>query len=105
MTRLTREIEKKLAMFDQVCHRIRVANVGQLDLNSVANVDYVEKVAAVFRNQAVYQRHFRAQTHQAPRQMGTDKPDSPCYENVGSGEAVVIRRHRRIVGCDQKDFL
>jgi len=65
----------------------------------------IEKVAAVLWNHAVGERNFGAKTNEPTGQMGSDEADSPGYENVGAGETVVIRRHRVIVGRDQKDFL
>src|SRR5579864_6163004 len=97
MTGLTGQIEEKLATLDQGGHRLYVADVGQIDLNSIPNVVDVEEIPAVLRNKAVHEGNVGAQTDQAAGQVRPDKAESPGDEDVGAGETIVIRRHRAIV--------
>src|SRR5438132_3448611 len=97
MTGLPREIEKKLPFSDERGHRGRIANIGKIDSYAVANVMNIEGIAAVFRNEAVDQRHFRAELDQAARQGRADKAEAARNQNVRAGENVWIPSHQGIV--------
>src|SRR6266550_632417 len=93
MAGLAGEIKKKLALLDQGRHRGGVANVSKIDSHSIADVVNIEKIAAVFRDQAVHQRHLCAELDQVPGEGGTDETKASGNENVGTGKNVRIPGH------------
>src|ERR1051325_9807635 len=53
----------------------------------------IEKIAAVFGNQAVHQGHPGTQADQTTGKRGSDKAESPSNENLGIEEDLLIERH------------
>ena len=102
---MTCEIEKKLPSSDQRRHRGRVANIRKIDSHAVADVVNIEKMTAVFRDEAVDQRHFGAEIDQAAGEGGSDEAQAAGNQNVRPDENVWIPSHQGIVGRMQKDFL
>jgi hypothetical protein len=86
MARLPGEIEKEIPPLHQPRHRVRVANVGDIDRDLVPDIVNVEGVASIFRDQAVDERHPGAQPYEAPRQGGADKPESTRNQDVAAGK-------------------
>jgi hypothetical protein len=105
MTGLAGEVEKIMTVFDQGRHRGRIAYVSKIDRHPVADVIYIKKVAAIFRDQAVNERDLRLKVDKAPRQGRADEAQPARDENVRPDKNVVVPRHRRILGRGQKDFL
>src|SRR5229473_7987202 len=98
MTRLAREVKKKLAFLDKRRHCSGVANIGKIDSHPIANVVDIKKVPAVFRDQTVYEGHLRADLDQAPSQGRADETQPSGDENIRTGKDVRIPSHGEIVG-------
>src|SRR5256885_4870995 len=97
MTGLPGEIEEKLPVFDKRRHRSRIAYIGKIDSHSVPDVMNIEKITAIFGNQAVHQSDLGPRLHEFACECGTDKSEPPCHEDIGATKNLTVR-HARIVG-------
>jgi hypothetical protein len=80
------------------CRRLcGVANIGDVDLDAVANAFDVIKVSAVIRDQAVHDGDVGAEFHEAMRQFDPIKPRPPVIRtrapsNLFSRAAPIVAR-------------
>src|SRR5262249_39152503 len=84
MAGLAGEIEKKLAFPNERRDRGRITNIGKIDNHPVADVVDVEKVAAIFRDQAIHESDSCAELDQAPGQGRADESQPSSDKDIGS---------------------
>src|SRR6266851_1093878 len=73
MARLGREVEQKIPTREQVPHDMTTADVGNIDLHPITDIDDVGWIAAIFGDHTVDYHNFCAKLHEAPCQCGADK--------------------------------
>ena len=69
MTGLPSEVEQVILVLDEVPQAVGIADIRDIHLEAIPDWFDVVKVPAVIRNQAVYDRNFRAELDQAKREV------------------------------------
>ena len=92
VARLPGEVEEVIFSLHQVPQAMAVANIGDVDLDAVANVFDVIKIAAVIRDQTIDDRHLRAKLNETPREIRSDEAQAAGDEHARIGERVVHAR-------------
>src|SRR5262249_29958127 len=86
VARLTGQIEEVVLSLHQVAHTVFVANVRDVDADTISDVVNIKEIAAVFRNQAVNERDLSAEVDQMPGQIGADEAEAAGDEHSLSHE-------------------
>src|SRR5712691_5703446 len=74
MARLGREVEQKIPTREQVPHDMTTADVGNVDLHPITDIDDVGWIAAIFRDHTVDEHNFCTKLH---RRLANAEPIKP----------------------------
>ena len=96
MASLAREVEEKVVSLDQGGHGVLVAHIRNVQFDAIPDVMDIEKVAAIFRNQAVNQHDFCAQADETPGQRRTDESETAGDEDIRPGENAGVEGHSKL---------
>ena len=86
MAGLPREIEQKVPAFNQRSHGGGIPDIRQFNRRAIADVIDIEKIAAVFGNEAVHQGNFGIAREEAAGEGGTDKAETAGHEDIGAAQ-------------------
>ena len=63
------EVEKKIVTLDEIAHAVRASCIENVDFDSFRDSRDVERVAPIFRNEAIDQRYFGVELNQTSCQV------------------------------------
>jgi hypothetical protein len=84
VARLTGQIEEIVVTADQVEHALLIADVGDIDCQTVFDAVDVGQVAAILRMQAVDKHDLGAKVDQAPGEVGPDEAQTASDQHTSA---------------------
>ena len=82
MARLACQIEQIVLAFDEDGHAELIADIRDVDPDSILKTTYIEEVAAEFRDQTVHGGYESAQVGQPPRKIASYKAQAARNKNL-----------------------
>ena len=96
MADLAGEVKEQLMALDEGTHRIRIAYIGNVDVEALFVARKVKAITAVVTDQRVDHGDLCTQINQPPRQVGADKTQPASDEHTAVG---VIGEMGHFVPC------
>ena len=92
---LAGEVEDEVLALHEILQAVLVAHVGDVHAHAAGEAVDVEKIAAVFRDEAVHEQHVGAEVHELPREIRADEAEAAGDEDAFAAEVLSVGRHVR----------
>src|SRR6266404_1687877 len=99
MTGLPGKVEKIIVIPNQIGHAVRIADIGDVHLQTIFKAVDIEKIAAVFFDQAVNNGYLCVELNQLAGQIRADESEASSNEDLLPPELirhVYLFRHKNV---------